>query len=102
MRKQAKRENFLPVFLLCGEWAGSLKSAYPFIKHFSISIVMIIIHLSGYTIICGNQKKQNYTFFDTTVFGFLISRKERQTAGYNNRAAPDWAITGNRDNDTPV
>lgn len=32
----------------------------------------------------------------------FVSRKERLTVGYECRAAPDMATTGNRDNDTPV
>ena len=27
--------------------------------------------------ICGKQKQRDYTYFDYTVFGFLISGKER-------------------------
>ncbi len=32
----------------------------------------------------------------------FVSRRERETAGYEYRAAPGMATTGNRANDTPV
>lgn len=32
---------------------------------------------SGCATICGKQKQRDYTYFDYTVFGFLISGKER-------------------------
>jgi len=63
--------------LLCGEWACPLTTEYPFIKHIPIAIVMSISHISGCATICGKQKQRDYTYFDYTVFGFLISGKER-------------------------
>ena len=55
---------------------GSM-SMHPFIKHIPIAIVMSISHISGCATICGKQKQRDYTYFDYTVFGFLISGKER-------------------------
>ena len=38
---------------------------------------MSISHISDCATICGKQKQRDYTYFDYTVFGFLISGKER-------------------------
>lgn len=70
-----RHENSLPVFLLCGEWACSLTTEYPFTKHIPIAIVMSISHISDCATICGKQKQRDYTYFDFTVFGFLNSRQ---------------------------
>ena len=69
-------ENSLPVFLF-GKQGWPLTTEYPFIKYFPIAIVMSISHISGCATICGKQKQRDYTYFDYTVFGFLISGKER-------------------------
>ena len=65
-----------------GEWVCTLKTAYPFIRHFPIAIAMSISHISGCAMICGFCR-------------------ERETVGYKHRVGsrcgPDrqWG-------DTPV
>lgn len=34
-----------------GEWAGTLKNSYPFIKYIPVAIVMSVSHVSGYAMI---------------------------------------------------
>lgn len=58
------------------EWVCSLITAYPFIRHIPIAIAMSISHVSGCAKICG-------------------IRKERETVGYQHRAASGVAMTGN-------
>lgn len=78
----------------------SLTIKYPFIKHIPIAIVMSISHISGCATIYGNKATRFYLYvFRSLAF---ISCKERLTVGYQYRAAPDMATTGNRANDTPV
>ena len=43
----------------------------------SLYIFCIAVYVVCCTTICGKQKQRDYTYFDYTVFGFLISGKER-------------------------
>ena len=60
-----------------------MKTSYPFIRHIPIVVAMSISHVSDCAKICDICK-------------------ERETVGYQHRAAPGVAMTDNGDNDTPV
>ena len=61
----------------------SLTTEYPFIGYFPIAFVMSISHVSDCAKICDICK-------------------ERETVGYQHRAAPGVAMTDDGYNDTPV
>ena len=81
-----ERPKTLHLFsVMCGEWVGSLKTEYPFIKHIPIAIVMSISHISGCAMIC--RKEDNGV--SSIYFALRLSfGRERETAGYKRGAAP--------------
>ena len=70
------RKPFTCSPLYTGEWVCTLKTAYPFIRHFPIAIAMSISRVSDCARICGIRRK-------------------RVTVSYKHRAAPGVATTGN-------
>ncbi|MGI5849499.1 MAG: hypothetical protein ACOX8Q_05480 [Christensenellales bacterium] len=67
---------------------------------FSLLLPKRISHVSGCAMICGNRKQTD----STIIIGLclLCTIVSEKTSGYKYRVAPDTAITGNGDNDTPV
>jgi len=91
------------VFPLCGGWVCTLKTPYPFTKHIPVVIVMSVSHVSRYAMswmgIEATEPAQTVRKWFAAV---LSPFKERKIPGYNYQFATDKAITGSRDNDTPV
>lgn len=90
------------VFPLCGGWVCTLKISYPFIKHISVVIVMSVSHVSRYAMSWMGIGQRNRTDRKNWFAAVLSPSKEREIPGYNYQFATDKAITGSRDNDTPV
>ena len=90
------------VFLLCGGWVCTLKTSYPFTKHIPVVIVMSVSHVSRYAMswmgIGAAESHRQKNWFAAVLSPF----RERKIPGYNYQFATDKAITGSRDNDTPV
>ena len=88
--------------LFCGEWVCSLKISYPFTKHIPVVIVMSVSHVSRYAMswmgIEAAESHRQKNWFAAVLSPF----RERKIPGYNYQFATDKAITGSRDNDTPV
>lgn len=89
-------------FPLCGEWVCTLKISYPFTKHIPVVIVMSVSHVSRYAMswmgIEATESHRQKKWFAAVLSTF----KERKIPGYNYQFATGKAITGSRDNDTPV
>ena len=87
---------------LCGGWVCTLKISYPFTKHIPVVIVMSVSHVSRYAMswmgIGAAESHRQKNWFAAVLSPF----RERKIPGYNYQFATDKAITGSRDNDTPV
>ena len=87
---------------LCGGWVCTLKTSYPFTKHIPVVIVMSVSHVSRYAMswmgIGAAESHRQKNWFAAVLSPF----RERKIPGYNYQFATDKAITGSRDNDTPV
>ena len=57
----------LHLFLCFGEWVCTLKTAYPFVKHIPIAIVMSISRFRNCAEMCRGGKQQDITL----LFGLL-------------------------------
>ena len=84
------------------EWVCTLKTAYPFIKHIPVVIVMSMSYFSNCAGMCRAGKATRFHLFYSVCYAFSGFGTERKTACYDHWAAPSGAITGNRHNDTPV
>ena len=80
----------------------TLKTAYPFIKHIPVVIVMSISYFSDCAGMCLVGKATRFHLFFSVCFAFSGSGTERKTVCYDRWMATSGAITGNRHNDTPV
>lgn len=95
-------KNPLACFPLCGEWVCTLKISYPFIKHIPVVIVMSVSHVSRYAMSWMGIKAAESHRQKKWFAAVLSPSKEREIPGYKYQFATDRAITGSRDNDTPV
>ena len=84
------------------KWVCILKTAYPFIKHIPVVIVMSISYFSNCAGMYLAGKATRFHLFFSVYFAFSGSGSERKTVCYNRWMATSGAITSNRHNDTPV
>lgn len=78
-----------------GEWVCSLITEYPFIGYFPVVIVMSISHVSDCARMCqDDEETRSHILNCLCVLPSPVM--ERETVGYNYRAAPGMAMTGNR------
>lgn len=72
-----ERPKTLHLFsVMCGEWVGSLKTEYPFIKHIPIAIVMSMSHISGCAMIYPKEDNGVLLFLLPTVLLSVGSEKQ--------------------------
>ena len=80
-----------------------MKTSYPFTKHIPVVIVMSVSHVSRYAMSWMGIEATEPAQTERKWFAAVLSpSKERKIPGYNYQFATDKAITGGRDNDTPV
>ena len=84
------------------EWVCILKTAYPFIKHIPVVIVMSMSYFSSCARMCLAGKATRLHLFYLVYLAFSGFGTERKTVRYNRWMATSGAITDNRHNDTPV
>ena len=76
------------------EWVCTLKTAYPFIKHIPVVIVMSMSYFSNCAGMCLAGKATRFHLSYSVCFAFSGFGTERKTACYDHWAAPGGAITG--------
>ncbi len=80
-----------------------MKISYPFTKHIPVVIVMSVSHVSRCAMSWMGIGAAEPAQTEIEWFAAVLSpSKEREIPGYNYQFATDKAITGSRDNDTPV
>lgn len=80
-----------------------MKISYPFIKYIPVVIVMSVSHVSRYAMSWMGIEATEPAQTERKWFAAVLSpSKEREIPGYNCQLAVGRAITGSRDNDTPV
>lgn len=80
---------------------GTLKTAYPFIKHIPAALAKAKAQAAAARRFAG-RKQRDTTEKRNVGLWFVLPSKERETAGCQYRMAPGTAMTSSRDNDTPV
>lgn len=80
---------------------GTLKIAYPFIKHIPAALAKAKAQAAAAQRFTG-RKQRDTTEKRNVGLWFVLPGKERKTAGCQYRMAPGMAMTSSRDNDTPV
>ena len=78
-----------------------MTTEYSFIKHIPVVIVMSVSHVSRYAMSRRMKAAKSHRYKILGLRLFHLSG-ERKIPGYNYQSAAGRAITGNRDNDTPV
>ncbi len=80
-----------------------MKISYPFIKYIPVAIVMSVSHVSGYAMSwMGIKAAESHRQKENGLRLSYPHLRSREIPGYNYQFATDKAITGSRDNDTPV